>query len=188
MLSLVTAVPEVTAAAALSAGSLGAFAPPPGLARLVTARDNDAEAERAGVAATAVVPEGGDVDDDLVALGPDRPPRRSRPCFDTRFGRGSEARCARAPLQSRERHRHHQWEQPAMCRVTFKLVAADEARILADDQYVGDLYRHPDILSPGKVFFVVHLEDDPRGPCRVHERHRIREVVAQRIRTHPFGP
>ena len=41
VLSLVTAVPEITAAAALSAGSLGAFAPPPGLARLVIARDND---------------------------------------------------------------------------------------------------------------------------------------------------
>ena len=41
VLSLVTAVPEITAAAALSAGSLGAFAPPPGVARLVIARDND---------------------------------------------------------------------------------------------------------------------------------------------------
>ena len=41
VLSLVTAVPEIRAAAALSAGSLGAFAPPPGAARLVIARDND---------------------------------------------------------------------------------------------------------------------------------------------------
>ena len=41
MLSLITAVPEIGAAAALSAGSLGAFAPPPGVARLVIARDND---------------------------------------------------------------------------------------------------------------------------------------------------
>ncbi|MDE0408931.1 MAG: toprim domain-containing protein, partial [Alphaproteobacteria bacterium] len=38
VLSLITAVPEIRAAAALSAGSLGAFAPPPGLARLVIAR------------------------------------------------------------------------------------------------------------------------------------------------------
>ena len=43
VLSLVTAFPEITAAAALSAGSLGAFAPPPGLARLVIPRDNDIE-------------------------------------------------------------------------------------------------------------------------------------------------
>ena len=81
VLSLVTAVPQITAAAALTAGSLGAFAPPPGVARLVIARDNDAEGERAAarlarrcararVAALVLVPEGGDFNDDLVALGP----------------------------------------------------------------------------------------------------------------------
>ncbi len=80
VLSLVTAVPEIAAAAALSAGSLGAFAPPPGVARLVIARDNDAAGEQAaerlarrcarvGVAALAVAPEGGDFNDDLLALG-----------------------------------------------------------------------------------------------------------------------
>ncbi len=80
VLSLVAAVPEITAAAALSAGSLGAFAPPPGTARLVIARDNDEDgalaAERltrrcaaARVAATAIVPVGGDFNDDLVDLG-----------------------------------------------------------------------------------------------------------------------
>ena len=66
VLSIVTASPDITAAAALSAGSLGAFAPPPGVARLVIARDNDEEGERAalrlarrcaraGVAATVIV-------------------------------------------------------------------------------------------------------------------------------------
>jgi len=81
VLSLVAAVPEISAAAALSAGSLGAFSAPPGLAHLVIARDNDPEGEqaamrlarrcaRAGVAATVLVPEGGDFNDDLVALGP----------------------------------------------------------------------------------------------------------------------
>ena len=80
VLSLVTAVPEIRAAAALSAGSLGAFAPPPGTARLVIARDNDEDgalaAERlarrcaqAGVAATVIVPVGNDFNDDLVDLG-----------------------------------------------------------------------------------------------------------------------
>ena len=81
VLSLIAALPETVAAAALSAGSLGAFAPPPGVARLIVARDNDAEGERAaerlarrcagsGVAATVVVPDGGDFNDDLLALGP----------------------------------------------------------------------------------------------------------------------
>ena len=82
VLSVVTAVPEIDAAAALSAGSLGAFAPPAGIARLVIAADNDAEGERAagglarrsaraGVAATVIVPEGDDFNDDLVSLGAD---------------------------------------------------------------------------------------------------------------------
>ena len=47
VLSIVAAIPNTVAAAALSAGSLGAFAPPAGVTRLVIARDNDAEGERA---------------------------------------------------------------------------------------------------------------------------------------------
>ena len=81
VLSLVTAVPAITAAAALSAGSLGAFAPPAGTARLVIARDNDEEGERAalrlarrcaraGVAATVIVPRGSDFNEDLLTFGP----------------------------------------------------------------------------------------------------------------------
>ena len=81
-LSLVSAAPGAVAAAALSAGSVGAFAPPPGLKRLLVARDNDAAGEaaaerlarrcaRAGVACHILVPEGGDFNDDLLALGPE---------------------------------------------------------------------------------------------------------------------
>ena len=81
VLSLVTASPEIAAAAALSAGSLGAFSPPAGTARLVIARDNDEEGEhaalrlarrcaRAGVAATVIVSRGGDFNEDLLAFGP----------------------------------------------------------------------------------------------------------------------
>ena len=47
VLSIITAIPDTVAAAALSAGSLGAFAPPAGVTRLVIARDNDPEGERA---------------------------------------------------------------------------------------------------------------------------------------------
>ena len=82
VLSVVTAAPEIDAAAALSAGSLGAFAPPAGIARLAIARDNDVEGERAakrlarrcaraGVAANVIVPEDGDFNDELIALGAD---------------------------------------------------------------------------------------------------------------------
>ena len=80
VLSLITAVPSITAAAALSAGSLSAFAPPSGITRLVIARDNDSEGERAaerlarrcahvGIEAAVIVPERNDFNDDLVALG-----------------------------------------------------------------------------------------------------------------------
>ena len=92
VLSLVTAVPGIDAAAALSAGSLGAFEPPPGLARLIVARDNDAEGERAfqrlerrcaarGIAAIAIVSDLGDFNDDLVAFGADTLAARIGPLF-----------------------------------------------------------------------------------------------------------
>ena len=92
VLSLVTAVPEITAAAALSAGSLGSFSTPPACSGLVIARDNDPEGERAaqrlarrcaraGVAATVIVPEGGDFNDDLAALGADVLAARFGPLF-----------------------------------------------------------------------------------------------------------
>ena len=92
VLSLVTAVPEITAAAALSAGSLGAFAPPPGTARLVIARDNDEDGAlaaerltrrcaRAGVAATVIVPAGNDFNDDLIEFGATALRARFAPLF-----------------------------------------------------------------------------------------------------------
>ena len=79
--ALVAAVPAPPAAAALSAGSLAAFALPPGTARLLIAADRDAAGRRAaatleaqalaqGIAATVLTPEGGDFNDDLAALGP----------------------------------------------------------------------------------------------------------------------
>ena len=81
VLSMVTAVPAITAAAALSAGGLGAFTPPAGIARLVVACDNDAAGESAalrlrrrctamGVDCTVVVSQAGDFNEDLVTLGP----------------------------------------------------------------------------------------------------------------------
>ena len=80
VLSLVTSIPGIAAAAALSAGSLGACVPPPGVTRVVIARDDDDEGERAalrlrrrcaelGVAATVIVPERGDFNEELLAFG-----------------------------------------------------------------------------------------------------------------------
>lgn len=92
VLSVVTASPRVPAAAALSAGSLGAFVPPEGVTSLVIARDNDVEGERAaerlaercaraGVAAMVIVSERGDFNDDLVALGAAVLAERLEPLF-----------------------------------------------------------------------------------------------------------
>ena len=92
VLSIVTALPDTVAAAALSAGSLGAFAPPPGVRRLVVARDNDPDGERAaerlarrcaraGLAVRIVAPEGVDFNDDLLALGSAALAARLAPLF-----------------------------------------------------------------------------------------------------------
>ena len=159
-MSVVTAAPA----------SLGAFAPPPGVARCVIASGNDAEGERAAerlaprcararVAATVLIPQGEDFDDDLVSLG----------------------RAARARLP---RHRN---QEDAMSLVTFRRVAPNESRIYAaDGEYVGDVYALDDPLRIGARYFVIHLDEDPRGPVRIHDRSRIREVAEQHIRSHPF--
>ena len=92
VLSIVTAIPDTVAAAALSAGSLAAFAPPAGINRLVIARDNDPEGERAaerlarrcaraGVDTVLVVSEGGDFNSDLLALGAPALRARLAPLF-----------------------------------------------------------------------------------------------------------
>ena len=94
VLSMVTAVPAITAAAALSAGGLGAFTPPAGIARLVVARDNDAAGESAalrlrrrctamGVDCAVVVSEAGDFNEDLVILGPQALAARITPLIRT---------------------------------------------------------------------------------------------------------
>ena len=64
--------------------------------------------------------------------------------------------------------------------------APDEARILHDGESVGSLYRQRDILAPGKSFYVIHLDEDWRGPIRVHDRARVRDTILDRIETHPF--
>ena len=70
--------------------------------------------------------------------------------------------------------------------IGFRRVGENEARIYQHGDHVGDLYRHDDILNPGAVFYVVHLSEDPRGPVRVHERHRVREVARHLLDTHPM--
>ncbi len=99
VLSIVTAIPDTVAAAALSAGSLSAFLPPAGVTRLVIAHDNDPEGERAaerlarrcaraGVDALLVAPSGDDFNSDLVALGAPALRARLAPLFHHRASTG----------------------------------------------------------------------------------------------------
>ena len=73
--------------------------------------------------------------------------------------------------------------------VTFKRITPHESRIYdANSDHVGDVYRQDDILSPGQVFYVLHLFEDPRGPQRVHERSRIRELAQHLLDSPPLWP
>ena len=63
---------------------------------------------------------------------------------------------------------------------------SDEARILHHGEFVGRLYRQRDVLAPGSFYYVIHLDEDWRGPTRVHDRARVRDTILDRIETHPF--
>ena len=70
--------------------------------------------------------------------------------------------------------------------VIFRRITPRESRVYADGEHVGEVYRQDDILAPGRVFYVVHLVEDPRGPQRVHDRSRIREVARRLVDSHPL--
>ena len=73
-----------------------------------------------------------------------------------------------------------------MSAIAFRRIAPDESRIYQDGDHVGNVYALDDPLRAGARYFAVHLDEDPRGPVRVHDRHRIRKVTAQRILSHPL--
>ena len=70
--------------------------------------------------------------------------------------------------------------------ISFRRITPQESRILdSNGAHVGDVYGHDDILTGSRVFYL-HLGEDPRGPRRVHERHRIRQVAQRLVDTHPL--
>ncbi len=73
-----------------------------------------------------------------------------------------------------------------MSPVTFKRVTPHESRIYSDGDHVGDVSRQDDILAPGRVYYVVHVHEDPRGPRRVHDRSRIRQTAQRLVDSHPL--
>ncbi len=76
-----------------------------------------------------------------------------------------------------------------MDRITFKRVTPEQSNIYNDDgEFLGEVFRQPDVLNPGGHYYVVILDEDPRGFTRVHDRSRIPEVVSQRVASHPYWP
>ena len=74
-----------------------------------------------------------------------------------------------------------------MSGVSFRRVSPDESRIYdSTGDQVGDVFALDDPLHAGGRYFVVHLTEDPRGPCRVHDRSRIREVTEGLVLSHPL--
>ena len=73
-----------------------------------------------------------------------------------------------------------------MSTIGFRQGAADEWRITQNNETVGDVYRHRDILDPQASYFVVHLAEDPRGFVRVHDPARVRDIVRDRLQSHPL--
>ena len=69
-----------------------------------------------------------------------------------------------------------------MSAVAFRRIAPDESRVYS----IGDVYALDDPMRKGARYFVVHLDEDPRGPSRVHDRKRIREVTEQLVLSHPL--
>ena len=71
--------------------------------------------------------------------------------------------------------------------IVFRRIAPDEARIYdGAGDHVGDVYALDDPLHEGARYFVVHISEDPRGPCRIHDGSRIREETTRLVDTHPL--
>ena len=73
-----------------------------------------------------------------------------------------------------------------MSRISFKRITPYASRIYDAGDCVGEVYRQDDILNPGQHYYVVHLSEDCRGPVRVRERGRIRDVAQRLVDTHPL--
>ena len=73
-----------------------------------------------------------------------------------------------------------------MSAIAFRRITQDASRIYFGSDPVGDVYALDDPLREGARYFVVHLDEDPRGPCRVHDRSRIRDETERLVLSHPL--
>ena len=70
--------------------------------------------------------------------------------------------------------------------IRFSRTSDDESRIYLGDSYVGDVYAYDDTFRPGARVFEIHLDEDWRGPRRVHDRSRVRETAQRMVDTLPW--
>ena len=70
--------------------------------------------------------------------------------------------------------------------IRFVRTSDEEAQILVGGKCVGDVCAYDHILRPGKRVFVISLDDDWRGPRRVHDRSRVRETAQRMVDTLPW--
>ncbi len=71
--------------------------------------------------------------------------------------------------------------------ITFSRTSSDESRIYCagpnGNDYVGDVYADDDILQPGRRIYTIALDEDPRGPRRVHDRSLVRATAQGMVDT-----
>ena len=78
-------------------------------------------------------------------------------------------------------------KEPAMHDFSFRRIAPDESRIHVDgDDHVGNVYAMSDPSAAGGRVYIIHLDEDYRGPTRVHDRTKVRQTTARMIDTHPL--
>ena len=70
--------------------------------------------------------------------------------------------------------------------IRFSRTSADESRVYVGDTYVGDVYADDDIRQAGTRIYTIHLDDDWRGPRRVHDRSLVRETAQRMVDTLPW--
>ena len=209
--------PDTVAAAALSAGSLGAFAPPAGVTRLVIARDNDAEGERAAAerlvrrcARTGVDRAGGRARRRRLQRRLGRPrPRSARrapraglppsgpPCGpvvtlarpEAGWSGSRDERRGERETRSRGHHRPGRSAPSWSIALLHHHQAGERGRSSriydTDGDYVGDVFRQPDVLNAGAACLCPapgrrppRLGPDPRARC-VSARYAPRSVSAR---------
>ena len=69
-----------------------------------------------------------------------------------------------------------------MTDIAFNRITPDESRVYFDGDLVGEVHLQDNILKSGSHYYVCWLDEDHRGPVRIHDRSSIREVVTRRGR------